>query len=97
MKIVALEDSPEFKSQSPKTICVKNERIFGRDVSRASGIFVKGRLKDEADIGTTDDKRYYINFVQGVPHGRMRYESLIVSYTFLAGVSLAMCCCFIPK
>jgi hypothetical protein len=73
-----------------KKICVKTEKFFGKFLEKASGVFMRGRLSGEATIGTSKDEQYFVNFVKGVPHGRIRYLKHISLFTI-------MFCVFIQK
>ena len=69
LNVVALQDDP---SRIAKSICIKTQKLLGSSLSKVSGFFIKGRVNGEALVETVDEKKFYLNFVKGVPHGRIR-------------------------
>jgi len=59
-------------SKEAKDVCMRGRDFLGHKLLQVSGTFMKGRLSGEAKIKTLDDKKFHVNFVKGVPHGRMR-------------------------
>jgi hypothetical protein len=82
LKLQPLTADPD---KPAKKICVKTEKFFGKFLEKASGVFMRGRLSGEATIGTSKDEQYFVNFVKGVPHGRIRYlnTSLFLQLCFM--------------
>jgi hypothetical protein len=80
LKLQPLTADPD---KPAKKICVKTEKFFGKFLEKASGVFMRGRLSGEATIGTSKDEQYFVNFVKGVPHGRIRYLKHISLFTIM--------------
>lgn len=60
------------KSKEAKNTCMRGRTFLGSKLLQVSGTFMKGRLSGEARLKTLDDKKFNVNFVKGVPHGRIR-------------------------